>query len=172
MCERVCVSDFCDLIVMILFERLVLRIRVCCVGVAVVIRFIVADVRRHRGRRAACVTVRSFLYRLGKIQFHLKQTIKTIRVYLLDVHQRGTSGQMTRRTPLVKGFGDRNYFPWTHSVSAESRPFEKSLEQTWWFTEALGRRSNSTMYEEKVSNSRPILIRYSCNSKMLKGKTL
>lgn len=69
-------SDFRDLIVVIIFKRLVFRVRVRRVGVVVGVRFVVADVRRHRGRRAARVTVGSFLYRLGKKQFHLKQTIK------------------------------------------------------------------------------------------------
>lgn len=75
-CVSVCVSDFCDLIVVVLFKRLILRVRVRRIRVAVVIWFIVADVRGHRGRRAACVTVSSFLYRLGKKQFHLTQTRK------------------------------------------------------------------------------------------------
>lgn len=66
-CLCVRVSDFRDLIVMVLFERLVLRVRVRGVRVSVMVRFVVADVWRHRGRRAARVTVRSFLYRLGEI---------------------------------------------------------------------------------------------------------
>ncbi|KAF3853015.1 hypothetical protein F7725_013703 [Dissostichus mawsoni] len=43
--------DFSDLIVMVVFKGLVLRVRVRGVGVAVVIRLVVADVRRHRGRQ-------------------------------------------------------------------------------------------------------------------------
>lgn len=78
-CVRVCVSDFRDLVVMVLLKRLVLRVRVRCVRVAVVIRLIVADVRRHRGRRAAGITVCSFLDRLGKIQSDLRQKEETVR---------------------------------------------------------------------------------------------
>lgn len=68
-------SDFCDLIVVFVFKPLVLRVRVRRVRVAVVIRFVVAGVWRHRGR-AARVTVGSFFYRLGEEQFHLKQKKK------------------------------------------------------------------------------------------------
>lgn len=79
-----CVSDFCDLIVVVVFERLVLRVRVRGVGVAVVIGFVVADVRRDGGRRAAGVAVLCFLHRPTEEQLHLEWETESEPVAAVD----------------------------------------------------------------------------------------
>lgn len=65
-------SDFRDLRVLLLVERLVFRVGVSGVGIAVVIRLVVADVRGDRGGGAA-LRVGRLLRRPREVQLYLQR---------------------------------------------------------------------------------------------------